>query len=56
MNGFVIGADPWLRPNENVLIVNSEGDLVGFGRSTTTLSEISSFNKGIAVKTREGCP
>jgi len=56
MNGFVLGADPWLRPNENVLIVDKEGDLIGFGRSSTTLSEISSFKKGIAVKTREGCP
>ena len=56
MNGFVLGADPWLRPNENILIVDKEGDLIGFGRSSTTLSEISSFKKGIAVKTREGCP
>ena len=56
MHGFVDSVDPWIRPNDNVLIVNSQGKLVGFGRSTSSSSEFASFTKGIAVKTREGNP
>ena len=54
MHGFVEGVDKWLRPNENVLIVDTSGNLVGFGRSNSTVSEMASSTKGIAVKTREG--
>ena len=54
MHGFVEGVDKWLRPNENVLIVDKNGNLVGFGRSNSTVSEMASSTKGIAVKTREG--
>ena len=54
MHGFVEGVDKWLRPNENVLIVDTNGNLVGFGRSNSTVSEMASSTKGIAVKTREG--
>ena len=56
MHGFVDSVDPWIQPNDNVLIVNSKGELVGFGRSTSSSSEFASFTKGIAVKTREGNP
>ena len=54
MHGFVDGVDKWLRPNENVLIVDINGNLVGFGRSNSTVAEMASSTKGIAVKTREG--
>ena len=54
MHGFVDGVDKWLRPNENVLIVDTNGNLVGFGRSNSTVAEMASSTKGIAVKTREG--
>ena len=54
MHGFVEGVDKWLRPNENVLIVDTNGNLVGFGRSNSTVAEMASSTKGIAVKTREG--
>lgn len=56
MHGFVLACDPWIRPGETVLIVNSEGKLLAIGRSQSTAGELASFNKGIAVKVREGCP
>lgn len=56
MHGFVLACDPWTRPGETVLIVNSEGKLLAIGRSQSTPRELATFNKGIAVKVREGCP
>ena len=56
MHGFVLACDPWVRPGETVLIVNSESKLLAIGRSQSTAGELACFNKGIAVKVREGCP
>jgi len=56
MHGFVLACDPWVRPGETVLIVNSGGKLLAIGRSQSTASELATFKKGIAVKVREGCP
>ena len=53
-HGFVTACDPWLRPNETCLIVNSKGDLLGHGISQCTPKDISTFQKGVAVKTRDG--
>ena len=56
MHGFVTACDEWTRPGETVLIVNSFGELLAFGRSQSTPAEFETFTKGIAVKVREGCP
>ena len=56
MYGFVTACDEWTRPGEIVLIVNSSGELLAFGRSQSTPAEFETFTKGIAVKVREGCP
>ena len=56
MHGFVLACDPWVRPGETVLIVNSNGKLLAIGRSQSTSSELATFKKGIAIKVREGCP
>ena len=56
MHGFVLACDPWIRPGETVLIVNSNGKLLAIGRSQSTSSELATFKKGIAVKVRDGCP
>ena len=55
MHGFTLACDSWIRPGEGVLIVNSEGELLGFGTSQTTCQELKHFSKGIAVKVRQGC-
>ena len=56
MHGFVLACDPWIRPGETVLVVNSNGKLLAIGRSQSTSNEFATFKKGIAVKVREGCP
>ena len=56
MHGFILACDPWLRPNETVLIVDKTGKLLAVGRSQATIAEMATFRKGIAVKIREGCP
>ena len=56
MHGFVLACDPWTRPGEIVLVVNSDGKLLAIGRSQSTAKELSTFTKGIAIKVREGCP
>ena len=56
MHGFVTACDEWTKPGEIVLIVNSSGELLAFGRSQSTPAEFETFTKGIAVKVREGCP
>jgi 7-cyano-7-deazaguanine tRNA-ribosyltransferase len=53
-HGFIIACDPWLRPNEACLIVNKSGDLLGHGISLCTPREITTFGKGVAIKTRDG--
>ncbi|MDP6870266.1 MAG: tRNA guanosine(15) transglycosylase TgtA [Candidatus Poseidoniaceae archaeon] len=56
MHGFILGCDSWTRPSENVLVVNSQGELLAFGRSQATAKEMEVMKKGIAVKVRQGCP
>jgi predicted RNA-binding protein (TIGR00451 family) len=56
MHGFILACDPWMRPNETVLIVDKTGRLLAVGRSQATIAEMATFRKGIAVKIREGCP
>ena len=53
-HGFVKACDPWLAPGEACIITNEEGSLLGHGVSQCTSTEMSTFTKGIAVKTRGG--
>jgi len=53
-HGFVLGCDPWLAPGEPCLLTDEDGALLGHGVAQCTASEMGSFVKGIAVKTRGG--
>ena len=53
-HGFVKACDPWLAPGEACIITNEEGGLLGHGVSQCTSTEMATFTKGIAVKTRGG--
>ncbi len=53
-HGFVKACDPWLAPGEACIITNEEGSLLGHGVSQCTSTEMATFTKGIAVKTRGG--
>lgn len=51
---FVIECDINIRANDEILIVNENDDLLGFGKSLLNHNEIMSFNTGQAIKTRKG--
>ena len=53
-HGFVLACDPWLAPGETCLVTDECGALLGHGVAQCTASEMGTFAKGIAVKTRGG--
>ncbi len=53
-HGFVLACDPWLRPGETCLICNKAGNLLGHGVSVSTVEDLASMKKGVAIKTRDG--
>ena len=50
----VVNVDPALRPEEEVLLVDSWDRLLGVGRSFFNAEEMLSFKVGAAVKVRHG--
>lgn len=50
----VLMADPDIRPNDEVLAVDHQGRLVAVGRSRLAGWEMVFYNRGEAVKVREG--
>ena len=51
---FIKDCDENIRSNDEVLIVNEEGDLLAFGKALLNYSEMLDFNTGQAIKTRKG--
>ena len=54
MHGYILGADKHLIPGQPCLIVSSSGDLIAHGTPIATSKEMELFQKGIAIKVREG--
>lgn len=50
----VLMADPLIRPNDEVLVNNTRGELVAVGRARLAGWEMVFYNRGEAVKVREG--
>lgn len=50
----VLMADPLIRPNDEVLVVNSSGDLIAVGRAIMSGWELAYYKRGEAVRIREG--
>jgi predicted RNA-binding protein (TIGR00451 family) len=50
----VVSVDPELRPEEEVLVVDSRDRLLAVGRSFFNAGEMLSFRVGVAVKVRHG--
>lgn len=50
----VVSADKSLRGNEDVVIMNESGKLLGVGRSVLAGPIMKQFKRGVAVKVREG--
>ena len=51
---FVIDCDPGIVPMDEVMVVDQSDNLVAIGRAILVREEMIAFEKGIAVKVREG--
>lgn len=51
-HGFVVSVDPWITPGDKVLVISSDGRLVGHGVSQCSSEEFGMFSKGVAVRIR----
>jgi len=52
--GYVIRADDEIRPKDEVIVINEEGEVVAVGRAVLSGSEMAVFRVGVAVKVRRG--
>jgi 7-cyano-7-deazaguanine tRNA-ribosyltransferase len=52
--GFIIDADPELRPMDECMVVDKNDKLLAIGRAILVPDEMRAMSKGIAVKVREG--
>ena len=50
----VVHVDPDLRAHDEVLLVDESDALIGTGRALLSPPEMHAFNKGVAVKVRQG--
>ena len=50
----VIEADSEIRPQEEVIVVDSKDRVVAVGRAILTGEEMRAFKKGVAVRVRRG--
>jgi len=53
---FVLEADADLRPGDEVLVVDQEDRLAAVGRALLNPEEMIAFQRGLAVRVREGLP
>ena len=50
----VIDADPTIRPNTEVIVINKKSKVLAVGRAILTGTEMKQFNRGMAVRVRRG--
>lgn len=50
---FVASSDPEIRPGDDVMVVNTKGELVAVGRATMNSDEMKAFKRGIAVRVKD---
>jgi predicted RNA-binding protein (TIGR00451 family) len=50
----VIESDEDIRPGEEVIIIDREGNVIAVGRAVLSGAEMKAFKRGIAVKVRRG--
>lgn len=53
---FVVDADEELRPRDEVLVVDEEDALLAVGQARLNREEMLAFDRGVAVRVREGVP
>jgi len=50
---FVLECDPEIRPGDDVLVINTRGELAAVGRALMNREEMLAFKRGIAVKVKD---
>ncbi len=50
----VTEADPEIRPQDEVIIINSKNEVLAIGRALLSGTEMKAFKRGIAVRVRRG--
>ena len=50
----VLDADPNIRPQDEVVVINSRNEVLATGRALLTGTEMKAFCRGIAVRVRRG--
>ena len=50
----VIDADPEIRPQEEVMVVNGKDEVLAVGRALLSGKEMKVFSRGVAVRVRRG--
>jgi 7-cyano-7-deazaguanine tRNA-ribosyltransferase len=56
MAKFVVECDPDLRPFDECLVVDESDALAAVGRTIMNREEMLAFDRGVAVRVREGIP
>jgi predicted RNA-binding protein (TIGR00451 family) len=50
----VIDADEEIRPQEEVIVINKQGEVLAVGRAMLSGKEMKTFKRGVAVRVRRG--
>lgn len=50
----VIAADPEIRPQEEVIVINEDNKVLAVGKAVLTGKEMRAFKRGVAVRVRRG--
>ncbi len=50
---FIVDADPEIRPGDDVIVVNTKGELAAVGRVLMNREEMLAFKRGIAVRIKD---
>ncbi len=51
----VLKADKEIRPKDEVIVLNEDGEVLAVGRALLSGKEMKAFKVGVAVKVRRGC-
>jgi uncharacterized protein with predicted RNA binding PUA domain len=51
----VLKADKEIRPKDEVIVINENGEVLAVGRAVLSGKEMKAFKIGVAVKVRRGC-
>jgi len=50
----VVAADGEIRPQEEVMVLNEDNELLAVGKAILTGREMTAFKRGVAVRVRKG--